>query len=82
MKPNPHALQAGLGGPLIMCAICDKLVDTIELFRNEEKQSDVYRVTCHGDKDTCEISDYDRMMTGPQGIQDGVAFTKKRIENG
>jgi hypothetical protein len=81
VNPFAHVRNDDPRCPVIICAICNKRVDSVELFRDEMKCCDVYKVRCHGDTDTCEIDDHFRMNAGPHEIKEGRAFATKRIEN-
>lgn len=66
--------------PNITCSVCNKLVDDIELYYSPESMTRSFRVWCHGDTDICEITDMDLYEINPADLQQGVAFTTKRLQ--
>lgn len=63
----------------IQCAICDKTVDRVEREKNYQTDSIRYKVYCHGDTDTCELTQH-QIENCNGRIEPGYAFTTKRVE--
>lgn len=61
----------------VICDLCNKPVDEIMVEQNFQRDSKMFRVTCHGERDYCELSQED--MEYANTIQGARAFTTKRI---
>lgn len=67
--------------PFIICAICNKQVDKVEIHRDILSSKIVLSVECHGDIDTCEIGGQELLMIPSESYYDsGIAFSTKRIK--
>lgn len=67
--------------PRVQCAVCNKLVDTIETRRDFNRQQTIFTVRCHGDKEQIAIDDQDLVDWGGNvKIEAGFAFTTKLLE--
>jgi hypothetical protein len=64
-----------------VCAVCDKLVDTISWCRSINQQSVVFTVTCHGATEDTEVpfSRFHEIMAG--AVQGAKAFGEKVSPN-
>lgn len=64
--------------PRIMCAKCEKPVDRVE--REQYFMSDTvrFKVWCHGETDSCELTQHDLQRFGDR-LEPGYAFTKERL---
>ena len=73
-------------GPII-CAVCNKPVDSWSIHRREDLFSTEMVVRCHGDKDTMRVGPNDLRDPGAaKALEDavargGVAFRNQRIED-
>lgn len=69
--------------PKITCAICRRQVEKITWYEDPRSQKLVIVVGCHGDTDSMELTDQQRMEFGDQ-LQnaEGLAFTQGKIKNG
>lgn len=68
--------------PQITCAICNKIVDEIELIDRCDSYNKEVRVWCHGEMDTCVIPDYLVREVGVHGQHQfmvGTAFNNKKL---
>lgn len=68
--------------PSIRCALCDRPVDEIEVWRDEYYRCLFITVHCHGDRDEMQIPDsieYEFRAVEQIMNQEGVAFATKRI---
>ena len=64
----------------IRCDVCDRLVDRVTRERSMERDVVRFTVHCHGDTDTCELTETQLMeMTD---LRPGRAFVTRRIEDG
>lgn len=63
----------------INCAICGKAVESYSSERNEENMTVVITARCHGDEDSCIVSDLFWMEFQERDIVDITAFGSKRI---
>jgi hypothetical protein len=66
--------------PVILCAVCNKPVDSIEIMKDVYTQSIVYSVSCHGEKDQCSIPQ-DMLEENLSVMSRGVAFQTKKLEH-
>jgi len=64
--------------PIIQCAICAKPIEEIFWDTRPDTRKTIYTVSCHGDTETCELSDQDLIMF--TSFEGGIAFSTKRIE--
>ncbi len=63
----------------IRCAKCNKPVDKVVREQSFECDTVVYKVWCHGDTDTCELTHMIlEEMVGE--LEPGYAFTTERLE--
>lgn len=66
--------------PVIRCAVCNRPVDRLEVYRDECRCVYVYEAHCHGGIDTTVLTDRQLVEFGPAfQITGGLAFTSKRI---
>lgn len=70
--------------PTVICAVCQKSVDYMEIFDRFDRHVQVLRVRCHGEWDEMELQDSDIIKMSEvmlHQINEGVgfAFTKPRI---
>lgn len=63
--------------PTIVCAICNKPVDRVEVVPDFANDGTIWRVHCHGDKDTCEVPRH--VDLSREALVTAVAFQTKRI---
>ncbi len=63
----------------IICNICNKPVDEILQQENYERAVKMFRVTCHGDRDYCELSQED--IFDSHDIRGARAFMTKRLND-
>lgn len=68
-----------LNCPCIICEVCDRLVDRIEMHVSMYDDVYVFKVWCHGDTDECRIPATD-VMDGLGDYREGRAFTTKRLK--
>jgi hypothetical protein len=66
--------------PRIHCAVCNKTVDHVEMWRDEPADRLIFRVQCHGATDRCEVNQSFILQHGPQALNQGVAFTSQAQE--
>lgn len=66
--------------PLVMCAVCLKPVDRVEVFDDVRSYDKVFRVYCHGDMEEARLGVRD-LMHKP-GIVSATAFGTMKIEKG
>lgn len=64
--------------PKITCAVCDKLVDEVEMEVSHYDDFFHFYVKCHGQTDRCKIPRY--MIEDGLDLSQGRAFTTKIIE--
>lgn len=69
--------------PVVMCAICDKQVERLEVIEMQETKITHVVAHCHGEVDRMTL---DPSTMSPQQLADirsarGLAFTTKRLEN-
>lgn len=66
--------------PVIMCAICEKPVDSLEWWDDKIEDERVIVAKCHGDRDAMRLSFSDLVkMTKAFEPVEGVAFATKRV---
>ena len=68
----------------IRCMVCDKLVDRVTWWHDQQENCHRIKVHCHGDTDSMEVTP--RMLTSTKAAdllyaQEGQAFTTKRVCN-
>lgn len=66
--------------PKIICQICNKEVDNIECHQNTRRNSLVFKVRCHGEVDTAELTHHD--LASEVNIVEAKAFAQKLIPEG
>ena len=76
-NPPPPAFR-------IRCMVCDKLVERVTWWHDQQENCHRIKVDCHGDTDSMELTP--RMLVSTRDVdqlyaQEGQAFTTKRICN-
>lgn len=66
--------------PRIHCAVCDKEIEDVRVWRDVQNNGWVVHVRCHGDEDSCAVEMVDIATYGSQAYATGTAFTTKRLE--
>lgn len=79
-------------GPRIRCAVCNKLVDGVEIYDGPGGYTTLIDAFCHGEHDRMAITKEDFENGGPEfaamieriigGQQEGTAFATPLIERG
>ena len=60
-----------------ICDVCNKPVDRIDWWDDYNRCVRVFRVSCHGETETAELSDY--MVEDSLSITMGRAFVKEKV---
>lgn len=63
----------------LKCARCNKPVERIELYENIRQRTLEIKVWCHGEEDTCTITEH-FMIEALAPLKEGVAFNTRKLK--